>query len=425
MHKLNLKPLALLMAGLSCNAFASGFQLLEQNASGLGNAYAGSAVVAENASTIFFNPAGMTQLKPREVSVGLNTVITSFDFTNSGSLGTGALAGAGNGGDAGGVALIPNGYLSYALNKDLYLGFGVSAPFGLKTEYDNPWLGGAQALLFDIKTINLNPSVAYRVNDSISLGAGLDYMYMDAEYQRLAAVLDANYASTLVKLTADDTALGWNIGGLFKVSDNTSIGLSYRSKVKQKLEGTLAVSGTLAGLAPALTTGSAKADIELPDTFIFSVKQDLNKDWQMLADISWTGWSSVDQVNIVRTSGALSGATVQTLDAHFRDTWRFALGATQRYNDSWKIKYGVAFDQSPVRDAAHRLVSLPDNNRVWLSLGAQWKPDNSSALDFGLSYLVIGDSDISNNQAASGRGWVIGNYESSVIILGAQYSLAF
>lgn len=402
---------------------ASGFQLMEQNGSGLGNAYAGSAAVAENASTIFFNPAGMTQLRATELSAGFTPVITSFEFTNKGSS-VGALAGTGNGDNAGGFALIPNSYISHALNKDLFVGIGLSAPFGLKTEYDRPWLGGAQALMFDIKTINLNPSVAYRVNDAVSLGLGINYMYMEAEYQRLAAVVSPATASTLVTLKADDAAFGWNVGGLFKLSDTTSLGISYRSKVEQNLEGTLKFAGPIAG-GPTTYNGSAKADLELPDTVILSLKHQLNKDWLLLGDISHTGWSSVDQVHIVRTSGALSGVTVQTLDANFRDTWRVALGATQQYTPSWKIKYGAAYDQTPVRDAAHRLVSLPDNDRFWLSLGAQWTPSKTSALDFGFAYLIVDDAAINNNQTASGRGTVTGSYEASVMILGAQYSMAF
>ena len=160
---------AAILALSAGSAVASAFQLLEQNASGLGNAYAGSAAVADNASTIFFNPAGMTQLQPREISAGLTAVLTSYEFTNSGSS-TGALTGSG--GDPGGLGLIPNGYLSWALNKDLYVGVGFGAPFGLKTDYDNPWLGGAQAIKFDIKTYNINPSIAYRVNNMVSLGFG-------------------------------------------------------------------------------------------------------------------------------------------------------------------------------------------------------------------------------------------------------------
>ena len=133
---------ALMLVAFSGAASASGFQLMEQNASGIGNAYAGSAAVADNASTIFFKPAGMTQLQAREFSVGISAVDPSFTIDNKGSR-VGFLAGTGDGGNAGGWAFIPNGYLSWAINKDLYVGIGFGAPFGLKTEYDDRWLGAA------------------------------------------------------------------------------------------------------------------------------------------------------------------------------------------------------------------------------------------------------------------------------------------
>ncbi len=189
--KMIARSIALLaFAAVAGQASAAGFQLLEQNASGIGNAYAGSAAVAENASTIFFNPAGMTQLQAREASVGLSLVRPTFKFSNQGSS-TGALSGSGTGNDAGSWAFIPNGYLSWGLSKDLYVGVGFGAPFGLVTEYDNPWLGGAQAIKFDIKTYNINPSVAYRINDKVSVGGGLNCQRMEAEYVRLATVTSA------------------------------------------------------------------------------------------------------------------------------------------------------------------------------------------------------------------------------------------
>ena len=169
---------AALLAMASGVASAAGFQLMEQNASGLGNAYAGSAAVAENAGTIFFNPAGMTQLQAREASFGVAAVRPSFEFSDKGSQ-SGVLSG--NGDDAGGWAALPNAYLSWALNKDLYVGVGLSAPFGLVTDYDESWVGGAQSLNFEIKTYNINPSIAYRVNDKLSLGAGLNWQRAEAE----------------------------------------------------------------------------------------------------------------------------------------------------------------------------------------------------------------------------------------------------
>lgn len=423
--KMIARLIPLLTLGMAAGqADAAGFQLLEQNASGIGNAYAGSAAIAENASTIYFNPAGMTQLQAREASVGISLVRPTFKFSNQGSS-TGALSGSGTGNDAGSWAFIPNGYLSWGLSKDLYVGVGFGAPFGLVTEYDNPWLGGAQAIKFDIKTYNINPSVAYRINDKVSVGGGLNYQRMEAEYVRLATVTSAALAATRVTLDAGNNAWGWNVGALFTLSPSTKVGVSYRSKIKHELKGDLSFSGPAAGVAPTLTTGSAKANVDLPDTFILSVVQNLNDKWEMLGDISWTGWSSIPKVDIVRTSGILSGGTVQTLDTHFRDTWRYALGANYRLSDMVKLKFGVAYDQTPVPDAQHRLVSLPDNNRTWFSAGAQIKVAKGSVLDLGAAYLNVPESRVDNNQTLLGRGRVTGAYDARVWIMGAQYSMAF
>jgi long-chain fatty acid transport protein len=145
----------------------------------------------------------------------------------------------------------------------------------------------------------------------------------------------------------------------------------------------------------------------------------------LLGDLSWTGWSSIPKIDIVRTSGAAAGTVAQTLDTEFRDTWRVAVGANYKYNDAWKFKYGVAYDQTPVKGATTRLASLPDNNRIWLSTGAQWKLSQASTLDFGLAYLYLKDAQIQNNQAAAGRGALNGTYKDSGWVMGLQYSQSF
>lgn len=421
---------AALLALASGTASAAGFQLLEQNASGIGNAYAGSAAVAENASTIYFNPAGMTQLQAREVSAGLSLVRPSFKFTDQGSS-AGALSGGAQ--DAGDWAALPNAYLSWALDKDLYVGVGMGAPFGLITEYNRDWIGSAHSIKFDIKTININPSIAWRVNEKVSLGIGLNWQKMDVEYVRRAGIITAPLplASTFATLKADDTAWGWNVGLLFNVSEATKLGVSYRSKVKHELKGTLDFAGAAEGRHPlgATTDSSASADVELPDTFFASFTHRLNARWELLGDVSWTGWSSIDKVDIMRASGPLVGTpleTAQVLDTDFQDTWRVALGTNYQLSDAWKLKFGVAFDETPVKNAEKRLTSLPDNDRIWFSFGGQWKPSKASALDMGVAYLFVDDTKINNGAANDAtKGLVKGEYDSSVWILGAQYSMSF
>lgn len=435
---------ALLAVAFAGGASASGFQLLgEQSAASIGNAGAGSAASAENASTIFYNPAGMTELQAREFSVGLSAIKTSFDFKNSGSV-TPGLSGDGDGGTWG---FVPNMYGSWAVTKDIYLGLGIGAPFGLKTEYDAPWTGSAHSNSFDIKTMNINPSIAWRANDWLSLGFGVNWQRVEATYKRTVAVaaspLITNCAAipstspffpaavpcqSNAELKLDDDAWGWNVGALFKPAPKTKIGVSYRSQVKYKTTGDVSVSGPSAALN-AGGSSDTQANITMPDMFILSVVQGIDDKWEVLGDISWTGWSSIPYVDITRTSGALNGQLAQKLDTHFDDSWRFALGANYKMNDAWKLRFGIAYDQTPVPNAEYRLTSLPDNDRTWFSAGFQWKPEKNMALDVGAAYLYLKDADINNDQRSAdptkNKGLVKGTYSDSAFLFGVQYSMSF
>ncbi len=437
---------ALLAVAFSGAASASGFQLLgEQSASSLGNAGAGSAAVAENAGTIFYNPAGMTELGRGSISAGLVAVKTSFEFSNDGSITPGLTGDGGNGGNWG---VVPNAYGSWQVSKDVYIGLGIGAPFGLKTKYDAPWTGSAHSNEFDIKTININPSIAWRAADWVSLGAGINWQKIDATYKRAAGTDNVPILTngrptivngrpvtypngllpnTNVKLELDDDAWGWNIGALFKPAEKTKIGVSYRSQIKYTTTGNISLSGPSAALNAA-GSSSGKADIDVPDTFILSLSQGIGDQWELLADVSWTGWSSIPYVDIVRTSATpayRSGSTAQMLNTKFDDAWRFALGANYKVNEAWKLRFGVAYDQTPVPNAEYRLVSLPDNNRTWFSAGFQWKPAKDMALDVGAAYLYVKDADINNDLRAEGKGLVKGSYEDSAWLIGTQFSMFF
>lgn len=427
-------------------AQASGFQLLEQNASGLGRAFAGSAAVADDASTVFFNPAGMTELRDREITLGANLISLSAKFSDGGS-GTGlpTIPGmptySGNGGDAGISALVPNAYLSWKLTDKLWGGLGLGAPFGLKTAYDGPWVGAAQAIHFEVKTLNINPSLAFKPNEQWSFGFGLNIQKLEADYLRNVSVLSPPapgvplpLSSSTVQFKADDWGWGWNVGLLFKPSADTRLGLAYRSQVRHTVKGDLRTAGAGGALLAAVADSKAEADIKLPDSVILSISQRLGPQWTLLGDLSWTGWSSIKKVDIVRSNSVAvpgadpsrqTGGVAQTLDTEFRDTWRVALGADYRVDEQWTLKSGLAYDQSPVKGPQTRLVSLPDGNRTWLSAGARWRPDADSKVDFGLARLFVQDVDIDNNQVAAGRGLVRGRYESRAWLLGLEYSRAF
>lgn len=418
-RRLNFVCSACVFSVFSVSALASGFQLLEQNASGLGNAYAGSGAIAEDASTVFYNPGAMSRLKGGNISGGIAVIRPSYKFKDDGSSNTPAPTGS-NGGDAGALAALPNAYATWQLGERWFAGLGMGAPFGLKTEYSDDWAGRFQSQTFDIKTYNLNPSLAYQLSPKISIGLGLNYQKMEARYVRSAAVVNALTQSTQLTLDADSDALGWNAGALFALSETMDIGFSYRSKMFHRLEGTLSSTSQL--VSPDV---SAAANITLPDTYALSIAQRISERWTMLGDISRTNWSSIDQVAINRTSGAQAGQTAQVLEAKFRDTWRVALGGKYMLSNALFWKYGVAYDQSPVRGSEERLLSLPDNNRYWFSTGLNWKADETTSLDIGAAYIYIPDSKVDADQSSKGRGHVVGQYRGSIFILGAQLSKRF
>lgn len=425
-HKIQSAPLlawqigASMILGLAAGcAHASAFQLAEQNASGLANGYAGSAAIADNASTIFFNPAGMTRLPGFNVSAGATMISTTFKFSDDGSTGPGGLPlGSDTGGNAGSVNAVPNAYFSWQLSPQWFLGLGASSPFGLSTRYDDDWIGRYQSTEFSIQTVNINPSVAYKVSERLSIGAGLNWQRMDAIYQRKApAVISPTDMNAKAKLNGD--AWGWNLGLLYQLTPSTRVGASYRSAMHYGVSGTTTLSnipGPLAGRLPSSEDSSA--NFTLPATTILSAVHDINPKWQVLGDISWTQWSSLPALNL--NNGAL-GEDRLRLD--FRDTWRFALGVNYQYSPGWQLKAGVSYDQSPIPSSSVRPTSLPDNDRISLSVGAQYRFSPRTTIDVGYAHLFFNPS--INNRTAPEKGDVKGDWQASADLLGVQISYRY
>ncbi len=391
------------LAVLSGSVHASGFSLVEENASGLGNAFAGGAASAEDASTVFFNPAGMTRLTGTQVSIVMHAIKPAIEFSNSGSTGTG-----GNGGDAGSWALVPNFYVVTELSPSLRAGLGVSSPFGLKTDYDADWIGRFQAVKSDLKTININPSLAYKFNNQFSIGVGLNAQYISAELTN--AVRLSGNAEGFAQVKGDDWSFGYNLGVLYELSSLTRFGLAYRSDVRHKLEGDVTFTGV-----PA-PNGPISAEITLPETISLSGFHQINPQWAVMSDVTWTRWSRFQELRIVRNTGITVGQpTIENWD----DTYRFALGASYQQSKQLKLRGGIAYDQSPVSDA-YRTARIPDANRTWLSAGATYQLTKKSALDIGYAHIFIANAAINTGPPA-----LIGEYNSSVDILSAQYNYRF
>ncbi len=394
------------LAALSSNIAASGFALIEQNASGMGNAYAGSAALAEDASTIFFNPAGMSRLNGKQLVMVGHLIKPSIKFTGTGL----TIPDSSNmGGDAGSVAFVPNAYFAMEMNPSIWFGLGINAPFGLQTEYDTLWVGRRHANKSMIETINLNPSVAYRVNDAISLGAGINYQHISGKLTS-----DAVTAGGISTVNGSDSAWGYNLGVLYNITQQTRLGFAYRSAINYTLNGDVTFSNPS---SPTYQNGPVTWAIEVPDSFSSSVLHKIRDQWDLLADLTWTGWSKFQRLEVTRETGS----TISSTQENWQDTWRVAIGANHHYSERWTSRVGLAYDQSPVSDQ-FRTARIPDSDRTWFSLGGQHKPFRDSAIDLGYAHIWLKNSTINATNPAP---TLAGSYKSTIDILSVQYTQSF
>lgn len=403
---------------ISGSAAASGFALIEQSGSGLGNAFAGGAASAEDASTIFYNPAGMSRLSGKQIVVADSMIRPSAQFSDAGSVAAAGRPFGGATGDAGGWVSVPNGYFSMELNQKMHVGLGINAPFGLQTQYDPNWVGRFQAVSSKIQTINLNPSASYQVNDKVSVGAGLNYQHINAELSSIKNI--GGLAEGLSSMKGSDSAWGYNLGALFDTGSGGRLGVSYRSSIRYTLQGNSYTSSPIPLPGTNVFT-PISASLKTPDTLSVSYFRTLGDKWDVMTDVTRTGWSSFNELRIVQAS---NGSTLAVTPENWKNTWRVSLGGNYHYSECWTARMGLAYDQSPVADA-YRTARIPDANRTWLSIGGQYNPNKQDALDFGYAHLFVNSASINQNQAAAGAGNLVGTYANSGDILSLQYAHNF
>ncbi len=408
--------LALAAAGIgtAATANAAGFYIKEQSVTGLGRAFAGEAAVAEDASTIFFNPAGMTQLPGAEAVVGAHLLVPQAQITNAGST-----LGGPDSDNPYLPSVVPNGFLAYPLNSDLWVGLGVTAPFGLGSDYGAQWFGRYDSIETDLQVIDIQPSVAYRFGDMVSVGGGLDIQYAKAKLSnaiRVAGVFDIGQ-----EVDAEDWTPGFNLGLLVKPLPTTKLGLTYRSAVTHALEGDIAffpLTGPVPNL-PIFAAGPAGADLNLPDMAAFSVAHDVTPALTLLADVTWYGWSRFQALELERP-----GLATTTLTQDYHDTVSVALGAQYQWNEKLKVRGGVQYDPTPTGD--FRSSRTPDGDRIWVAGGVSYAVTDSIVVDAAYTHIFISEERIDVTRAQAGPALrIVGDTEGSVDVLAVGARIRF
>ena len=311
---MKIKLIVVLASTTFCSlTYASGFAIQEQSVTGLGRAFAGSAAVADDASTIFFNPAGLTNLSKSELAVGLHYISPQTDFTDGGSTTAPGVGGAPLSGNDGSDAVVPSYVNGDRLNDSMVAGIGVTAPFGLVTEYKDTWQGRYHTIRSDLKTININPSFAFKASEKLSVGFGISVQYIDLELSQaidfgsICAGVPAACAAVQgndgqVKLTADDWGFGYNLGLTYQATEATRLGLAYRSKISHNLkgDGEFRVPANAQGIASALgfVDGNISSDVDLPESASLAIHHKLNVQVAIMADAAWTRWSRFEELAI-------------------------------------------------------------------------------------------------------------------------------
>ncbi|MEJ6007803.1 outer membrane protein transport protein [Paucibacter sp. AS339] len=445
--RFHLSSLSLALLGGLCagNALASGYHFGSQSAASQGTANANAAEAAD-ASLLFYNPAGMSRLSGTQASGVLNVVVPSGSYEDQGSItALRTPTGGGNGGKFVKPTIVPHGYLTHQLSNQLSVGMAMFVPFGSKSEYDKDWAGRYNTIGTELKSVALNPSLSFKVNPTLSLGAGVTAQYIQGDLSKaadfgsgviglivpglppslqgpltaaLVPKLAANpNSSGRVDVSGKDWGYGFNLGLMLNYDENTRFGIAYRSKISHTLKGdaewqvkdqaayigqvlgaipALAASGTdkkvVAALLAKYQNGGASLDVVTPESLSFSVFKQMDSRLAVMADATLTRHSRFQELRIDFEQPLLPDSNTPQ---RWVKTVRASFGVNYQLNDAIKLRGGLAFDQSPVSDA-NRTPSIPDGDRKWISAGLNWKLDKQSSVDLAMSYIDVATGAVNN-----------------------------
>jgi len=378
----------------TAQASAGGFGIREQSAYGQGTSFAGIAAGGA-LSSMFWNPATMTQVPGIQSESDVAGIIGYAAHTP----GLGSALPFGGTSNTAETAFVPASYLSYQFSPNLWLGMAINAPFGLSMNIPDRWAGrdfGAGPT--NLHTYNATPSIAYRINDWISVGAGVQIQYATevvtlglGQTPGLQAVIKGN-----------GWGYGFTAGATLTPTPTTTIGIGWRSFIDQKIDSTLSTSFAV----PGTTIGAVNTTVKSPDTVSLGIRQRLDPLWTVMATAEWSNWSRIGTSLWTTPSGT---ATINTIPVAFpfqyKDGWFFSGGAEYKWTDRLTVRGGIGYEISPVVDQV-RMPLVPDNDRYWASVGATWQVFKGLHFDLAYSHIWVRDPSI-NISAGSGNPWFV------------------
>ncbi|MEM7620345.1 MAG: outer membrane protein transport protein [Pseudomonadota bacterium] len=413
------------------NVQAGGFAIREQSVSALGSAFAGVAV-GSDISSMFWNPAAVANTDGTNMESHVFGAVfeNKMTATESQLAGTVDLLASPNitseSGEYSDPALVAASYANYQLthiDPNLYMGIGINSPFGLVTKPDNlggsdpQWAGAFLGTTSKVFTLNFNPTVAYKVRPNLTIGAGLQVQYMDAKLKFATLDIPTLSAAPNATLKGDDIEAGFTAGILWEPTKKTKVGFGFRSSIAHKLDGTFEVpeSARVAGS----NIEQASIDFETPELFTVSLRHAVTPKFSVMSTFEYSNWSRLDQL-VVEFENVNNVGTPVVLDFGWDDGWLVSGGVEYIYNSELTLRAGGGFERSPVQDATQRALQVPDADRIWLSVGATYKYDEKTTLDFAYTHVFVEDGDI-EREAAIAPITVVGESEAAADIIGLSF----
>ncbi|WP_277206128.1 outer membrane protein transport protein [Vibrio misgurnus] len=401
-------------------AFAAGFQLNAQSATGLGRAFAGDAVIADNASVMARNPAAMALFDKTSLSLGFETITTMIDVKDASYRGMfGNTTSVPDTDDVGGTSIAPNIHLIVPIDDQFAVGFNAYTNFGTKTEFADDYVASEYGGLTDVMSVNFGVAGSYRINQQLSLGAGLDLIYGQGTMKRISSsswpILSNKDLVNVDK--ADGWALGFNLGAVYELDSNNRFGAAYHYSPKFK----------------AKDDAGQQITLPLPDIFEFSGYHKIeDTKFAIHYSVQWIGWSSFDKIDFENLSptkspiaAGVANGGVYSKDYQWQDGWHYAIGGTYYLNRDWTLRAGYMYDTS-AQDSLTS-ISVPDSDRQWLSAGFTYHLDQQSNIDFGFTYLMGKDVNVEEKTSIGpiNLSSISATTHADAIMLGLQYSRSF